>query len=396
MPRAPSRRSSDQEDWYAQRERELAQQAQELKEKREKRERLTRNMIKYVVGLVVVLFVMLFLFPVGLKNVAPTEGAVVVHKISHSVDPEPLTVGYHIYNRWATDIEKYDIATKAFPDNVGESEKSNEYTMELKTSDGQNVNVDMTLLKSLRLKELPALHQKVGINYENEILLPQMRSEARLAFGAYAAEDIYQGKVREQIQMQVLQKLQESLAKTNTNGELMYPAINISDVLVRHLSFSPDFEKAIEQKKLASQQVEINKQLALAEEEKAKQMEAVAKGEKLKVVQQAMGKSEASQTEAQGEAAAIKLKADAEQYKLECEAKGNLAKYTAEAEGKRLSAAALAGPGGDQVVQLEYAKNIPPTMQTYAYPAGANISVVGGNFLKEVPKLFGGVEKTAK
>ena len=48
------------------------------------------------------------------------------------------------------------------------------------------------------------------------------------------------------------------------------------------------------------------------------------------------------------------------------------------------------------MVALEYAKNIPPTMQTYAYPAGANISVIGGSFQEALPKLFGASVTPAK
>lgn len=345
-------------------------------------------MVKAIVGLVCLLL-LLILFPFGFVNVGPTEGAVRVDKWGNQVMPEPWGVGFHFYNRWLTDVEVYNISTKSFPEASAASEKSSNYTMELKTSDGQNVSVDMTLLYSLRFKELPLLHQKIGHQYENEVLLPQLKSEARLVFGAYAAEEIYQGKIREKIQREILEKMLISLTKTNSLNEMLYPAIQINDALVRHHEFSPAFEKAIEQKKLASQQVEINRQQALAEEEHAKQIEATARGEKMKVLQQAEGDGQSTETRAKGEAAAIRVKADALQYQLECEAKGNLAKYKAEAEGKRLCAEALKGEGGQNVVNLEYAKNIPPTMTTYAYPAGSPISIVGGSFAEGLPKLFG-------
>jgi regulator of protease activity HflC (stomatin/prohibitin superfamily) len=351
--------------------------------------------MKIAVWIVIALVLFLFLFPLGWVNIDPTEGGVQVNKFANKVEPTALGVGYHFYNRWASTVQSYVVSSRAFPTGVAASEKGAEYTMELKTSDGQNVNVDMTLQVSLRMNELAQLHQKIGPNYENEVLLPQMRSEARLAFGAYTAEDIYQGKVREEIQKQVLLKLQNSLAKTNSSGELMYPAIQVTDVLVRHLAFSPEFEKAIEQKKLAAQQVEINKQLALAQEEKAKQVEAEARGNKLKAVQEAEGIGQSAEARAKGEAAAVKVKADAEQYRLECEAKGNLAKYTAEATGKKLSAEALQGQGGLNVVSLEFAKNLPPTMQTYAYPAGSSISVVGGTLADGLKGMFMGAPAPA-
>jgi regulator of protease activity HflC (stomatin/prohibitin superfamily) len=345
--------------------------------------------LKYLIGLVVLVLLILFCFPIGCVNVAPTDVAVSVDKFANKVDPDAYGVGYHFYNRWKTDMETYTVATRAFPAGVSASEESKQYTMELKTADGQNVNVDMTLQVALRSKEVPALHQKIGRHYESEVLLPQMRSEARLAFGAYTAEDIYQGKVREKIQEQVLKKLTDSLSKTNVVGDLLYPAIYVSDVLVRHLAFSPAFEAAIEQKKLAAQQVEVNKQLALAQEQKALQVEAEARGQKLRAIQEAQGKGESAKAEAEGKAAAIKIAADAEQYRLEAEAKGNLARYKAEAEGKRLAADALSGPGGQSVVNLEWARNIPPTLQTYAYPAGANISVIGGSLQDALPRMFG-------
>ena len=350
---------------------------------------IVETSMKYLIGIVVGVFLLVLLFPMRWVDLESTEGGVAVQKWANKVEPEPLGMGLHFYNNWMTSVESYIVSMRAFPANVKDSEESEKYTMELKTADGQNVNVDMTLQVSLRMKELPALHQWIGPNYENEVLLPQMRSEARLAFGAYAAEEIYQGKVREKIQQEVLAKLQASFDKRDADGTLVYPAIQVTDVLVRHLAFSPDFEKAIEQKKLASQQVEINKQLALAQEEKAKQVEAEAKGQKLKAVQEAEGKGQSAEAEAKGKAAAVRLGADAEQYRLEAEAKGNLAKYTAEAEGKRLSAAALAGDGGQNVVAMEWARNIPPTMQTYAYPAGANVTVVGGSLQDALPKMFG-------
>lgn len=344
--------------------------------------------MKYLIGIVVAIVLFALLFPLGIVNIGTTEVGVKVDKFANKVEFEPLGLGYHFYNRWASAVDTYVVSMRAFPGDVKGSEEGKEYTMELKTSDGQNVNVDMTLQVALRAKEVPLLHQRIGRNYENEVLLPQMRSEARLAFGAYTAEEIYQGKVREEIQKLVLSKLVTSFSKTNDDGTLVYPAIQVSDVLVRHLAFSTPFEQAIEQKKLAAQQVEVNKQLALAQEEKAKQVEAEARGQKLKAIQEGEAKGQAAESEAKGKAAAIKIQADADQYKLEAEAKGNLARYKAEAEGKRLSAEALAGKGGDNVVALEFAKGISPTLQTYSIPSGASFTSISGGLVEGMKGMF--------
>ncbi len=287
----------------------------------------------------------------GWVNVKPTEVAVEVNKVLGKVDESPKNVGYHFFNRWITDMVIYRVAARAFPGDTLANEDSKKYNLELKTNDGQNISVDLTIIYALRSVEVPLLHQQIGQNYEDQILLPQIRSEARLVIGAFSAEEIYQGKIRDTIQLTIKERLIKTLAQ--------YPAIQIQDALIRHFSFSPEFEKAIEQKKLAAQQVEINKQQALAQEEMAKKQEAEARGLKLQAVQAA-----------QGQAEAVKINADAQKYQLEAEAAGKLAIYKAEAEGKRLSADALGG--GENVVALEFAKNIPDKLQIWGVPTGSN------------------------
>lgn len=343
--------------------------------------------VKWIVVGLIVLLVLIFQ-PFGLVSIKETDVGVLTKKLAGKVDPEPLSLGWHLYNRWTQSVETYKVSARSYPSNVKESENADNYTLELKTADGQNVKVDMTIIYSLKAKEVPLLHQRVGIHFEDEILLPQLRSESRLAFGGYAAEDIYQGKVREEIQKGTLIKLVGNLVKTNVAGESMYPAINVTDVLIRHLQFSPEFEKAIEQKKLAAQQVEINKNLALAQEQKALQVEAEARGNKLKAIQNAEGEGQSAEAKAKGEAAATRARADARRYELLAEAEGNLAKYKAEAEGKRLSAAALAGEGGQNVVNLEFARQLSPSLQTYYIPSGVGINAIGGNFQQALGAMF--------
>lgn len=328
-----------------------------------------KNWLPQILLVVGILILSVLFAPIGIVNVKPTEVAVEVDKIAGKVKDLPRGVGYHVYNRWFTDMVIYDTAVRSFPGQSMATENQKEYNLELKTNDGQNISVDMTIIYSLNAKEVPLLHQTVGHNYEDQLLLPQVRSESRIAIGNYSAEDIYQGKVRDEIQLRIKEKLTKSLER--------YPAINIQDALMRHFQFSPQFEGAIESKKLAAQQVEINKNKAAAQEQEAKRQEAEARGGKLKAVQEAEGRAESA-----------KIEADAERYKLEQEAAGKLALYKAEAEGKHLSAEALGG--GQNVVALEFAKNIPNKLQIWGIPTGSNSTsfmdlsgVFSGMFQKE-------------
>lgn len=338
-----------------------------MKLKKEKKVNLVKLSIKVGIGLLSLIFIMVFM-PIGIITVQPNEIAVEVDKVGHKVVTEPQGVGYHIYNRWSTDMIPYIVSARSYPSDTMANEKGKEYTMDLKTNDGQNVSVDLTVIYALIAKEVPSLHAQIGTHYEDQILLPQIRSEARLVIGNYSAEEIYNGKVRDLIQQSIKDRLIKVLAK--------YPAIQIQDALMRHFSFSPQFEQAIEAKKLAAQQVEIFKNQALAQEEQAKQQEAKARGGKLQAVQ-----------EAEGRAQSAKIEADANRYKLEQEALGMLAKYKAEAEGRRLSVEALGG--GVNYVNLKFAENIPDKLQIWGIPTGANstslmdISGVFGNMFKQ-------------
>ena len=322
----------------------------------------TNQLIK-IFGTIVVILLLLAFVPIGMTNVNPNEVAVEIDKLAGKVNPMPLGVGYHFYNRWTTELVIYKVSARSYPGNTMGNENGKEYTLDLKTNDGQNVEVDLTIIYALNGNTVPQLHQQIGTNFEDQILLPQIRSEARLAIGSYSAEEIYQGKVRDIMQAAIKQKLINALDK--------YPAINIHDALVRHFSFSPEFERAIEQKKLAAQQVEVNKNRALAEEQEAKRLEAQARGQKLKAIQEAEGRAESA-----------KIEADASRYKLEQEAAGNLALYKADAEGKKLQADALGG--GHNVVALKFAENIPSKLQIWGIPTGQN-----NTSLMDVSGIFG-------
>ena len=322
-----------------------------------------RVAVPVVAGLVVLFVVFGFRW----VNVHPTQAAVEINKVLGKVAETPKGVGYHFFNSWVTDMVVYKVAARSYPPETMKSEESSKYTLDLKTKDGQNISVDLTVIYALKMSELPLLHQQVGPNYEDQVLLPQIRSEARLSIGGYSAEEIYQGKVRDEIQVNIKEKLEAALKK--------YPSIQINDALIRHFTFSPDFERAIEQKKLAAQQVEINKNRALAQEEEAKRVEAESRGFKLKAIQ-----------EAEGRAQAVKIEADAKQYQLEAEAKGNLAIFKADAEGKKLQAEALGG--GQNVVALKVAEKISDKLQVYAYPVGDQSTSI-----MDISGLFGDMFK---
>lgn len=305
------------------------------------------------VALSIIVFIVLIgiVMTFGWVNIKPTEAGVQIQKLEGKVLDKPLGVGYHFFNRWLTDVVTYNVATRSYPRDILRGNKAGDKMIfSFKTTDGQNVRCDFTVQYSLKANDVSKLHAEVGVNYEQEILMPKLRSISRIMLGSYSAEELYQGSVRDDIQDAIKRRLQKELSQ-------YYIIVQAS--LIRDFKFSSNFEKKIEEKKLASQQVEINKNRALAQEEEAKRQEAEARGGKLKAVQEAQGRAESA-----------KIEADANRYKLEQEALGQLAKYKADAEGKRLKAEALGG--GHNVVALEFASKLAPTLKVIGVPIGTN------------------------
>ncbi|MBU1625969.1 hypothetical protein KKB18_01225 [bacterium] len=270
------------------------------------------------------------------------------------VEPKPFDTGFRVVIPLAQQVDIYSIQARKYemtkiPE---EGEKKGKDDIEFKTIDGQIVYVDVTIIYSLIKDLVPQLHQNVGPDYLNQTLRPTARSTIRNYLGMYTAENIYSGEIRMKVQDQILESLNKSL---NVIG------INIASVLIRSFDFADAFEKKIEEKAIAAQEIEINKNNVKAAEELAKKMEAEARGKRLAVVQEAEGYAEKK-----------KLEADADRYEQEQKAKGMLAMALADAEGKGKLADALGG--GENVVKLEFARSIPDKLQIWGIPTGQESS----------------------
>jgi len=307
-----------------------------------------------VIGVFLAIFLILLMFTFRLVNIKPQEVGIITDKMKHEVIEKPLYQGWHFYVSIFKDLDVYWKSTKRFP-----ADEKASYKLPFKSKDGQKVVADLSIQYSLNSKEVFKLHTEVGPDYLEQVLMPQIRSISRIVLGMFTAEELYDGEKREKIQEIIKEKLTASLDK--------FPAIIIEDALLREFDFDPEYQKLIEDKKKAAQQVEVNKQLALAELENAKKKEAVAKGEKLKALQEAEAKAQSMIIEAKGKAKKIKVESDADMYAKKQNAKGNFAILKAEADGKELLTKALGG--GQYVVGLEFAQNIPATMKTFVIPA---------------------------
>lgn len=117
-------------------------------------------------------------------------------------------------------------------------------TMDVLTVDGLTVQVKYSARYYLDKDYLPLLHQRVGPDYVNVVVRPEVRSVIRTLFGQYKPEDIYTSQTAIQVRASELSK-----------ERLSARFVTIDDVLVEAINLPVRIAEAIESK-MAQQQRE--------------------------------------------------------------------------------------------------------------------------------------------
>jgi len=233
--------------------------------------------------------------------------------------------------------------------------------VQIQSADGYAVSVDVTVKYRIASGKAHRLYQDTGTGDKYKIIV---RNEAQRAcmglFGQMRTEDLYNPEKRREKAEEVHELLKESLGDN---------FVDVIDVLIRDVQFDPEYENKIRSKKLADQDVELNKSLAKAEEMKGKTQVIEAETEKLvKIItkekeaelvrMQAETDLKVATITAEYEKYATRKRADADLLAAQKQAQGTLLVKRAEAEGERLRNAAMQGVGGSTIVALEAARNL--------------------------------------
>jgi regulator of protease activity HflC (stomatin/prohibitin superfamily) len=233
--------------------------------------------------------------------------------------------------------------------------------VELKSKDGYTVRLDATVKYRIKPGEVHKLYKELGSEARYKgIVRDQVQKVIRDIFGTMLTEEFYDPEVRRAKTIEGSKVLSTVLAKNN---------IELIDILIRDIAFDPTYERKILDKKLADQDVELNKSLALAEEKKGMTNRIGAEtGAKVRVIEQELKAKQLTmraetdkaiaQINADARLTAAKLSADADLYKAGLEAKGTLLEKEAQAAGELLKATALNTPGGANLVAFELVEQL--------------------------------------
>jgi regulator of protease activity HflC (stomatin/prohibitin superfamily) len=156
----------------------------------------------------------------------------------------------------------YDVRTQTYTMSAThwEGEVKGDDALTALTSDGQVVTVEISVRFHPDPDQIFRLHQRVGQDYANKIIRPEVRSQARVVIAEYPVKDVYSAE-REVIEKKISDRLASSLKQND---------IILDEVLMRDVQFSAAFASAIEQKQIAQQNAQ-RMQYVLQKAEKEKQ-----------------------------------------------------------------------------------------------------------------------------
>ncbi len=299
-------------------------------------------MSKKVLGFFLILLLIIVpILVLGVKRVDRGEIGVKTRLFpltgAKGIEKSPLKPGLYLILPFA---EKLDI----FPGRIqkleltslsGQGNRPGKDNVDIQTSDGTTVFVDATLLYHIVPDGAARLLATLGHDYLQRKVRPEFIAVLKYKLGELNAEEFYNAEKRER---KTLEALDEFNRRAKING------IQGVQLLIRDFYYQPEYEKAIENRKLADQTMLLNQSRSASSKEAAEVARIQAKG-------QAMAKVEA----ARGDAEAQKIRADAQLYLELKKAEADQLIQTAKAKGDALISAAMAGPGGQRIVALQMA-----------------------------------------
>jgi len=151
---------------------------------------------------------------------------------------------------------------------------SKEYQM-VKLTGMMNFHIDPSYVNDL--------YQKVGLDFANKVIDPAFNDFVKEVVPIYPITEIL--PKREEIRKRAMTKLGDNLARYH---------IIVDDIYFANIRFSPEYERAIEAKQVAQQQVETQRQVLAQREIEAQQKVATAKGEAEAILVVAQGQAKAN------------------------------------------------------------------------------------------------------
>lgn len=192
-----------------------------------------------VIGAIVLFFVVLNIFVV-----IPT-GHTGVQSIFGKVKDNELSSGLHIVNPLVS-IEKMKIQTEEYTMSItqGEGKKVGADQISALTNEGLPIDLDITVFYRLQEDKASDVYRELGVNYQEKIIRPEIRSAIREVVAKYSAKEIYSEK-RQEVAIAIKDRL---IVTIEPRG------IIVEDALLRNITLPAKLSSSIQEKLQAEQE----------------------------------------------------------------------------------------------------------------------------------------------
>jgi regulator of protease activity HflC (stomatin/prohibitin superfamily) len=190
-----------------------------------------------------------------------------------SVEKRIMAEGFNFKIPIVEKVLKVDVRVQPHPFREIDA-ASKEYQM-VKLTGMMNFHIDPAYVNDL--------YQKVGLDFANKVIDPAFNDFVKEVVPIYPITEIL--PKREEIRKRAMTKLGDNLTRYH---------IIVDDIYFANIRFSPEYERAIEAKQVAQQQVETQRQVLAQREIEAQQKVATAKGEAESIQVVAQGQAKAN------------------------------------------------------------------------------------------------------
>ncbi len=190
-------------------------------------------------------------------TIQPGEKGIIFQRFSGGLDKENIySQGFHVIAPWNRMII-YSVR-----------EEQMEEKMDVLSSNGLSITVDISTRFHPTYKALGDLHDEFGVNYKSSLVVPEVRSAVREVVGRFSPEELYSTK-RSEVEQAIFDKVTSSLSDNH---------IELKALLIRSVTLPTTISDAIERKLEQEQQSKEYEFRLIREQKEAQRKEIEAEG----------------------------------------------------------------------------------------------------------------------
>ena len=228
--------------------------------------------------------------------VEPQEVGVVISILSpEGYRSRPFRSGLHLLYPLLEQVQKYPISfqTYTMSSNPTEGQKQGDDSIKARTSDGQEVSLDCTLIFQIDPDNAVRIHIDWQGRYVEDFVRPVMRGLVRTLVSQYKADEVNSSK-RLDLERDINKQMRDIFEEKG---------FTVDRFILRNISFSPEYSLSIETKQVALQGI-------VESEHRADQVRRLAQGEADAILTKAQADADATRIRAAAESESLKLIAD--------------------------------------------------------------------------------------